>query len=412
MNPPNYQKSAALFARAVEVIPGGIYGHTSPALTLPGASPYYATHGEGCRYWDVDGNGFIDFLCAYGLNLLGYNHPEVEEAAARQARAGNTFNHPTALMVELAERLVALVDFASWCVFGKNGADMTTWCVQLAREHTGRKKILKVAGAYHGAHAWCAPGHGGWIEEDRTHVHAFPWNDLGAFENLLRRHRGEIAAVITTAFHHPSFGDSELPAPGFFAGLEAACRREGIVLILDDVRSGFRLHAGGSHRIYGFTPDLICFCKALANGHPISAALGTAKLKQSAGHVFLTGSYWNAAVPMAAALKTLEVIERDDVIGRIAHAGARFRTGMTDLATRHALPIRWSGHDSMPFLTFADERDFFRSQHFCRAAAQRGVFLHPHHNWFICAAHTDAEIDAALAALEPCFAATRAAFPA
>ncbi len=168
MNRRDYTKSNELFARAAKVIPGGIYGHASPAISLPGASPYYAARAEGCRYWDVDGNEFIDFMCGYGPIILGYNHPEVEEAAARQARDGNCFNHPTPLMVELAERLVSLVDFASWSVFGKNGADMTTWCTQVAREHTGAKKILKVAGAYHGSHPWCSPGHGGWIEEDRV----------------------------------------------------------------------------------------------------------------------------------------------------------------------------------------------------------------------------------------------------
>lgn len=395
----SYERSAALFTRAARVIPGGIYGHTAPALTMPGGSPYYAERASGCRYWDVDGNEFIDFLCGYGVNLLGAQHPEVEEAAARQARDGNAFNHPTALMVELAERLVDLVDFAGWCVLAKNGADVTSWCVQVAREHTGRKKVLKIAGAYHGSHAWCAPGHGGWIEEDRAHIHAFPWNDLNAFHELVRQHRGQIAALITTAFHHPSFGDSALPAPGFFAELEATCRREGIVLILDDIRSGFRLHLGGSHRVYGFTPDLSCYCKALGNGHPISAAVGAPELKRAAGHVFLTGSYWNSAVPMAAALKVLEVAERDDAIGRIARAGARFRAGFEAVAVKHGRAIRFSGPDALPFVSFPEDPDFFLAQRFCRAACDRGVFLHPHHNWFLSAAHTEADIDQAVAAV-------------
>ncbi len=408
MNETTYRQSATLFARATEVIPGGIYGHVSPALTMPGASPYFAESASGCRYRDVDGNEFIDFLCAYGVNLLGGNHPEVEEAAARQARDGNAFNHPTARMVELAERLVALVDFASWCVFAKNGADVTTWAVQVAREHTGRPKVLKIAGAYHGTHPWCSPSHGGWIEEDRTHVHSFPWNDLNAFHDLLRSHRGRIAALITTAFHHPSFGDSVMPAPGFFAEIEAACRREGIVFILDDVRSGFRLHHGGSHRLLGFTPDLTCFCKALGNGHPISAALGSAALKRSAARVFLTGSYWSSAVPMAASLKVLEIAARDDVVGHIARIGARFREGFIARAAKHGLPVRYTGHDSMPFATFAAESDFFLSQRFAREACARGVFLHPHHNWFLCGAHREADIDEALAAIDDALAATAA----
>ncbi len=270
----SFARSLALFERASAVIPGGIYGHTNPAATLPMASPYYAVRSEGCRYWDADDNEYLDFLCGYGPNVLGARHPEVEAAAEAQRVKGDCFNHPTPVVVDLAERLVALVDFAAWAVFGKNGSDMTTWALQVAREHTGRKKILMVHGAYHGSHAWCTPGHGGLIEEDYAHIHGFPWNDLDAFEKLLREHRGQVAGVIITPFHHPAFGDSALPAPGFLKGIEAACRREGAVLILDDVRCGFRLHMGGSHRFFGFEPDLICFSKALANGHPLSAALG------------------------------------------------------------------------------------------------------------------------------------------
>ncbi len=410
MNRRDYSKSNALFARAAQVIPGGIYGHTSPAISLPGASPYYAARAEGCRYWDADGNEFIDFMCGYGPIVLGYNHPEVEEAAARQARDGNCFNHPAEIMVELAERLVSLVDFAAWSVFGKNGADMTTWCTQVAREHTGAKKILKVAGAYHGSHPWCSPGHGGWIEEDRAHVHDFPWNDLIAFRDLVKKHRGQIAGVITTAFHHPGFGRSVYPAPGFLQGVQETCRQEGIVFILDDVRSGFRLHLGGSHRFFNFEPDLICFCKAIANGHPISAALGRPELQAAAGRVFLTGSYWNSAVPMAAALATIQIIERDNIIAHIASVGAELRAGFERLSAQHNLPIHYTGHDSIPFVTFVGETNFLRSQHFCREAMQRGVFLHPHHNWFLCAAHTSRDIEQTLAAVDEAMTATKAAF--
>ena len=407
-SPRRYAQSDSLFARAAAVVPGGIYGHMAPTLMVPGESPYFAAHSEGARYWDADGNEFLDFLCAYGPNLLGYGHPEVEEAAARQARDGNCFNHPTARFVELAERMTSLVDFAAWAVFGKNGADLTTWAIQVAREHTGRKKILRVAGAYHGAHAWCSPGHGGWIEEDRAHIHTFPWNDLDAFRDFVRRHPGEVAGVITTAWHHPNFTPAEMPAPGFFAGLVETCRAEGIVFILDDVRSGFRLHHGGSHRFFpGCEPDLAVYCKALANGHPISAAVGRSFLRKAAARVFLTGSYWNSAAPMAAALKCIEVAERDDVVGRIAALGARFRTGLHAAAARHGFAASLSGHDSMPNWNFADDRNSYLAQAFAREAMRRGVFLHPHHNWFLCAAHTEADIDHAVSVADASLAAMK-----
>ena len=404
-----YAESQRLFARASRVTPGGIYGHTSPVVTVPGDFPYYAARAEGGRYWDVDGNEFIDFMCSYGPVVLGHHHPEVEAAAEKQRRDGDCFNHPTAAMVELAERLVAHVDFADWAVFGNNGADMTTWAVQVAREFTGRKKILKVRHGYHGTHAWCSPGHGGLIAEDRAHVHAFDWNNLDELRDLVRRHRGQVAALISSPFHHPTFDDSVLPAPGLWAGVQEICRAEGIVLIVDDVRAGFRLHLGGSHRFFGFEPDMVCFSKALGNGHAISAALGRAELKVAASRVFLTGSFWHSAVAMRAAFATLNVLERDDGIGRMRRTGERLMAGLQERAQRHGFEVVCSGPPALPFMRFADETDWRRQQKFCADIARRGVFFHPHHNWFVCTAHTEEDIAATLDAADASFAAVKAA---
>jgi glutamate-1-semialdehyde 2,1-aminomutase len=405
-----YPASLQLFERAVRVTPGGIYGHTSPALTLPGHFPYYARRAAGARYWDADGREFIDYLCAYGPIVLGYGHPEVEAAAEKQRRDGDCFNHPTEAMVLLAEKLVSLVDFAGWAVFGKNGSDMTTWAVQVAREFTGRPKILTVRQGYHGAHAWCTPGHGGLIPEDRAHIHSFGWNDPGEFRDLVKRHRGRVAAVISSPFHHPSFGDSILPAPGFWADVQETCRREGILFILDDVRAGFRLHLGGSHRYFGCEPDLICFSKALGNGYSISAALGREELKVAASRVFLTGSFWQSAVAMRAALATLEVLERDNGIEHMRRIGETLMTGLGTAARRHGLSVTCSGPPAIPFMSFANETDWRRSQRFCAEMALRGVFFHPHHNWFVSTAHTDAELDQTLAAADAAFAVVKDEF--
>ena len=182
------------------------------------------------------------------------------------------------------------------------------------------------------------------------------------------------------------------------------------MLILDDVRCGFRLHLGGSHRMFGFEPDLICFSKAIANGYPLSAALGRSELHRAAGKVFLTGSFWNNAVPMAAALACLNVVERDDVPALLARTGAALREGMERLAAKHGLPVRYTGADAMPFLSFAQERNFFRSQRFCREAVKRGVFFHPHHNWFLSSAHSPADIEETLAAADAAFEIVREEF--
>jgi glutamate-1-semialdehyde 2,1-aminomutase len=410
MTQPLFPKSMELFDRARRVIPAGIYGHATPAQTVPLEFPYYAARAEGCRYWDVDGREYLDFLCGYGPVVLGYQHPEVEEAADRQRRLGDCFNHPTALMVDLAERLVELVDFADWAVFGKNGSDMTTWAVQTAREFTGRKKVLRARQSYHGSHSWCTPGHGGLIAEDRVHVHEFVWNDLNTVHDLIKQHPNQIAALITTPFAHPPFADSELPAPGFLAGIQDICRKQGIVFILDDIRGGFRLDMGGSHRYFGFEPDLICFSKALGNGYPISATLGRRELQLAASRVFLTGSFWYNAVPMAAALTCLRVLERDKAIPHMLQMGQLLLDGLQSRAAQHGLQVRTSGPPSLPYMTFRNEKNLFRQQRFCAEAVQRGVFLHPHHNWFISAALRPADIEQALTVADAAFAVVREEF--
>lgn len=401
---PRYRATRELFQRAAAVIPGGIYGHAAPASLVPGALPYFAARAKGCRYWDVDGNEFIDFMCGYGPIVLGYNDPVVDEAAERQRREGNCFNHPTERMVELAELLVQRVEFADWAVFGKNGSDMTTWATQVAREVTGRKKIVKIKGAYHGIDPWCTPGHGGLIPEDTQHIHTFAWNDLDGFERLLRRYPDQIAGLILTPYHHPVFADQVMPAHGFLPGLEELCRKRGIVLILDDIRAGFRLHPGGSHCVFGFTPDLICFCKALANGYALSACLGRRELRKSANAVFLTGSYWNSAVPMAAALACLAEMERVDAIAKIFNAGERLWIGLENAAAKHGYSVRLSGPPALPYMTFKNDPDFRLMQRFCAEAALEGVFYHPHHNWFVSVAHSEMDIDAAVERSDKAFA--------
>ena len=403
-------RSLALFERACAVIPGGIYGHAAPGLVSADAAPYYACRAEGCRYRDVDGNEYIDWMCGFGPIVLGYAHPEVEEAAEQQRRKGDCFNHPGPVMVDLAEKLTDLVDFAEWAVFGKNGSDMTNWAIQVAREHTRRRKILIVEGAYHGMGPWCTPGTGGLIAEDRQHVHTFRWNEPETLNDLLRRHRNDAAAVVLTPFHHPLFHDSQLPTPEFLREVESQCRKHGIVLILDDIRAGFRLHVGGSHRHFGFEPDLSCFSKAMGNGYAISAAVGNAALRKAATRVFLSGSFWNTAVAMAAALATIGVIERENTPLQLARTGQALCDGLRERAEKHGLQITLSGPPAMPFMTFSNESNLHRSQRFVTECLKRGVFLHPHHNWFLCSAHTPADVDRTLEVADLAFAEVKEAF--
>lgn len=389
-----YKKSVALFKRAAKVIPCGIYGHLSPAPLVPATDyPFYASRARGSRFWDVDGNEFIDYMCAYGPMVLGYNNPKVDAAALKQLKSGNCITSPAPVMVELAEYLVDTLSIADWAFFAKNGGDVTSYALMTARAATGRKKVILVRGGYHGVAPWAqAPGHPGIIDEDQAAILRVEWNDFEGLERLVSAHPGEIAAFMATPYHHPTFADSELPAPGYWSKVEVLCRKNGIVLIIDDVRCGFRLDMRGSNEYFGFKPDLACYCKAIANGYPISALVGTEALKTAAARVFYTGSYWFSAVPMAAAIATLKELRRLNAPELMIAHGKKLLDGMVEIARSHGYTLRVSGVPSMPSVYITDDESLMLHQDWCAECTKRGVFFTSHHNWFISTAHTDADI--------------------
>ncbi len=402
-DPYLYETSLKLFTRAAAVIPEGIYGHQNPAFVIPGASPYFADYAEGGHFWDVDGNEYIDFLCGYGPVILGHNHPEVENAVNRQMAKGSCFNHPGKLMVMLAEKLTSMIAMADWVIFAKNGSDVTTWAIRVAREYTGRKKIVMAKGAYHGAHSWCTAYPGGVLPEEKNNILTMNWNQIDTLERLAAIHRGKIAGLILTPYHHPTYTAQEMAANGFWEKVREICDRENILLILDDIRACFRLDVHGSHEVFGIKPDLICFAKAMANGHPISTAVGLNKYREAAEAVFFAGTFWFSPVPMAAALTTLNILETTDAISEMNRLGTRLKNGLEELGKQYDYRITVSGPPALPYMTFDDDPDLYHIQVFCREMISRGVFLHPHHNWFICAAHTDADIDHTLEAADDVF---------
>ena len=407
-----YKNSLKLFERAAKVIPQGTYGHLTPVFTGPLKSPYFVKKTEGCRYWDVDDNEYIDFMCAYGPMVIGYNNPEVEEAALAAQKQGNICNHPGEVMVELAERLTGLISMADWAIFGKNGADMTNHSVMIARAHTNRKKIITARGGYHGTAPWCSAGHKGVIDEDIANIFFIDFGDLDAFNRLAKEHSGEIAGAIFTPYHHPAWAEQVMPPEGFWAGVRKTCDEEGIVLILDDVRAGFRLDLRGSHEFFGFEPDISCYCKAIANGHPLSAMVGREDLRISATNVFYTGSYWFSQAPMAASMATLKVIERDNSIEKMREMGELLKTGLEEMAQSHDLEVTVTGPPAIPFMMFKNDVSFRRNQLFSAEAMKRGVFFHPHHNWFVSAAHEKEDIEKSINVADEAFKEVKEVFGA
>jgi glutamate-1-semialdehyde 2,1-aminomutase len=390
---------ALLRARAARVIPGGMWGHLN-AARLPQGYPQFFVRGEGGRVSDADGRDYVDLMCSWGPVVLGHRDPVVEAAAARQAAEGDCLNGPAPVLVELAELLVDRIPAADWAMFQKNGTDATTACVTIARAATGRRIVLVAEGSYHGAAPWCTPVPAGTTEADREHQRRFAYNDLASLRAAAAAAGEDLAAIIVTAFRHDNVVDQELAMPEFALAAREACDRAGAALILDEVRAGFRLHPGGSWEPLGVRPDLSAWSKAIANGHALAAVTGREALRAAASRIFVTGSFWCAAVPMAAAVATLARLDALDAIARMEALGRRLREGLDGLARARGVGLRQSGPVQMPLLLFEDDPDFAKGFAFCAAALRHGAYLHPRHNMFLCAAHTEADIDRVLEAAE------------
>jgi glutamate-1-semialdehyde 2,1-aminomutase len=409
MNSPfvqsNISRDHALRERAARVIPGGMWGHQQ-AGSLPSGYPQFFASGKGARVTDVDGREYIDFMCAWGPIILGHQHAAVEEAANAQAVKGICLDGPTEYAVELAERLVSTVAHAEWALFQKNGSDAMTTCVTVARAHTGRRKVLIAKGAYHGAVPWCSPSLVGVTSEDRAHLLHFTYNDVDSLNAAVAEAGDDLAAIVVSAFRHDLAVPQELPIADFATAVRAACDQAGAVMVLDDVRGGFRLHMGGSWEGLGIRPDLTAFSKAIANGHALSAVTGSEHLRDAAKSVFVTGSFWYAGPQMAAAVATIDELARIGGPALMERAGRRLRIGLDEQATRHGFELRQSGPCVMPLVQFVDDdKNTSLGDAFCGEALRRGVYLHHKHNMFLSTAHTDTEIDRALDSTDSAFAA-------
>jgi glutamate-1-semialdehyde 2,1-aminomutase len=377
-------KDTALRERAMAVIPNGMYGHQSVML-LPDDYPQFFERAEGAYLWDADGNRYVDFLCGYGPNLFGYGHAGVDQAYVDQMKRGDTMTGPGPAMVELAEALVAQVSHADWAMFCKN--------------------------AYHGAQPWCTPLKNGTTPADRANQVFYEYNDVESLEAAVREAGSDLAAIFASPIKHDTFVDQELPNPEYARRARELCDEHGALLIVDDVRAGFRLARDCSWSLVGVKPDLSSWGKAIANGHPISALLGADIARFAAATIYATGSFWFSAAPMAASLATLKLIRETDYLERTITLGERLRAGLDEVAGRHGFGLRQTGPAQMPLIMVDDDPTGAKGYFWNNALLKRGVYFHPWHNMFMTSAMTDADIDHAVEAADEAFKLLKAAGP-
>lgn len=402
-------KDAALRERARRVIPGGMWGHMDAKRVAQGFPQFFA-EAKGTRLRDVDGNEYLDFMCSFGPMILGYGDPEVDAAASAQRARMGIANGPGEVLVELAEKMVETIPAADWAMFSKNGTDATTACVMIARAQTARRKILIAKGAYHGSAPWCTPWPGGTTAEDRAHQINYIYNDVASLHAAADQAAGDLAGVLVSAFRHDARYDQELPTRDFADAARALADRSNAPLILDDVRAGFRIDLGGSWEPLGVRPDLSAYSKALGNGYPIAAITGNDALREAAQQIFVTGSFWCSAEPMAAAVATLDKLHRIDAVAHMARLGGLLRDGLQAQANRLGLGLRQTGPAQLPIVLFDDDPTFEKGNLFTVTALQHGVYLHPWHDMFLSVAHTEDDIAIALEATGPALEAVAREF--
>jgi glutamate-1-semialdehyde 2,1-aminomutase len=394
---------SALRDRARRVIPNGMWGHMN-ATRLPTAYPQFFERADGCRLWDADGHEYIDFMCAYGPMVLGYNDADVNRAADEQRAQGDLLNGPSGRLVELAELMVETVAHADWAMFQKNGTDATTACAMIAREATGKRKLLLATGAYHGAVPWCNPYPNGATAEDRAHVIRYDYNDVVSLEHAVAEAGNDLAGIFVSAFKHDLGKTHQAPTRAFAAAARQICDKTGAALIVDDVRAGFRLHMAGSWELVGVRPDLSAWSKAIANGYALGAVTGNDKFREAAGRVFVTGSFWCGAVSMAAALATIRKMKDVGAVASMQRMGQRLRDGIEAQAKSHGVALQQSGPPQMPVILFDNDEDRRKGWLFCTEALKRGIYLHATHTMFLSAAHSAADIDRTLDATDAALA--------
>jgi len=391
-----YNENQKLFKKALNLIPTGVYGHLGPAegCFIPVQSyPFFSSRAKGAYFWDVDGNRFIDYMCAYGPNVLGYNDEDVDMAVAEQMKLGNCTTAPSSIMMDFAELLVDTVEMADWAFFAKNGGDVTSFALMIAKAATGRKKTILVNGGYHGVAPWTQKlGYPGICEEDVVNNLYVDWNNYEQVEKIVKENPNDIACFMATPYHHPVFTDNELPEKDYWQKIRKLCTDYGIVLAIDDVRCGFRLDMKGSDHYFGFKADLMCFCKALGNGYNFSALCGTDALKDAVSSVMYTGSYWLSAVPFAAGMACIKKLKKLDGPKLMQDKGKKLTDGLVEIGKSYGFNLKVTGVPSMWYMRITNDDSLTLHQEWVSECVRRGAFFANHHNLFINCALSDEDI--------------------
>jgi glutamate-1-semialdehyde 2,1-aminomutase len=429
-------ESERLFARAQELFPGGV---NSPVRAFRGVGgvPRFIAEGKGAYLWDVDGNRYSDYVLSWGPLVLGHAHPAVVEALSVAIGRGTSYGAPTAVESQLAELVIATVPSIEMIRFVNSGTEATMSALRLARAYTGRDKVIKFAGCYHGHADMLLSQAGSGVATlglpDSLGVPApvvadtltVEYNDFPAVEALFAQQSAQIAAVIV----EPVAANMGfvLPAEGFLPGLQALCRRSGALFVLDEVMTGFRVASGGAQALWGLDPDLTCLGKVIGGGLPVGAYAGKREIMTMvapSGPVYQAGTLSGNPLAMTAGLATLRTLLQPGVFEAIAQTTATLALGVERAALSAGIALQSAHMGSMFGFYFLKEsgvaitnyrsaKKYADTDHYARffhAMLDHGVYLAPSQfeAGFVSAVHTEPDIAATIRAVEEAFSARAA----
>ena len=399
----NIAKSLELYKEASSLVPGGVLGARKPTDFIAGEYPIFFDRGHGSRLIDVDGNEFIDFLCGYGPIILGYREAEVDDAVYKQiSEKGFCFTLTQKYQNDLAKKIIELVPSAEMCIFLKTGSDATTAGIRIARAYTNKLKVMRCG--YHGWHDWCVEMKGGIPAKFYEDVYEFGYNHPEQLEELMAEHGDETAAIIMTPFGHPNHQEMQPPKPGFLEKARELADKYGAILIYDEIRTGFRMSLGGAQALYNVLPDLSVLGKAIANGYPISVVAGKKDVMMTASDkLFISSTFFPNSEAFVAALKTIEILERDNVLKDIWQKGEWFMGKIQALLDKHDVGAELTGVAPMFYITFKkDDTGAYKGKRkdFYTQMIRKGFFFAPYHHAYICYRHTKEDLNLALTAID------------
>jgi glutamate-1-semialdehyde 2,1-aminomutase len=418
-------KSHAHFQRALTRLPLGV---ASNFRFWGEERTIYVKYGRGGRVYDLDDNGYVDYRLGYGPAILGYADPRVDEAAREGMQVGGVFALSTEREYRVAERIAKMVPAAELVRFSNSGTEAVMAALRLARAYTGKDDYVILEGSYHGlfdAAMWFTPMDK-WSQvgdpevypysqgiplSTRSFAHFVQANDANQLEDVLKRHAGKVACLLIEPIMGNCLGIAADPA--YMRAARALCDRYGVLLVIDEVKTGFRVARGGAQELYGVKADLCTFAKAMGNGYPISVLAGREDIMRKLGRgVAHGGTYTAHSVSLAAAERTLQILDETDALERISQYGTALRQGMSAVLRARGIAHSFVGHPSMSGLYFAQDpprnyRDWKGSDYaFYDAAAKvlhdEGVLCEPDSRepWFVCAAHDESCLKQTLAAFE------------